>query len=98
MPLHAECRRDRHFESPIRNTQPLSAPRSQADQSENNVLMAFIMACWRWLTSPPSLAAWAPSYPLDRPALAALPAQRPRFILLASIHVPWPRRSSPLLD
>jgi hypothetical protein len=76
----------------------LQATRLQADQSENNVLLAFIMACWRWLTSPPLLAACAPSYPLDRPALAALPAQRPRFILLAPIHVPWPRRSSPPLD
>jgi hypothetical protein len=70
----------------------------QADQSENNVLLAFIMACWRWLTSPPPAACLPPSYPLKRTPIAALPAVRPRLVLLAPIHVPWPRRSSPPLD
>jgi len=76
----------------------LQAQRLQADQSENNVLMAFIMACWRWLTSPTPDAAWAPSYPFERPAFAALPVLRPRFVLLAPIHVPWRLRSSPPLE
>lgn len=71
--------------------------RSRADRSENNVLLAFLMACWRWLTSPPPAAALAPGYPLQRPVLAALLAVRPRFILLAPIHVPWPPRLSPRL-
>ena len=44
------------------------------------------------------IAAWAPTYPLHRPALAALPAPRPRFVLLAPIHVPWQRKPSPPLD
>src|SRR5438132_10127746 len=98
MPLRPkDRRRDRHFETPIRNTQPVSAKRLQADQSENYVLLALLMACWRWLTMPLPAAAWSPSYPLDRPAPAALPAQRPRFFLLAPIHVPWRLRSSPPL-
>jgi hypothetical protein len=70
----------------------------RADQSENNVLMAFIMACWRWLTSPPPVACLSPSYPGKRTPVAVLPVVRPRFVLLAPIHVPWPRRSSPPLD
>jgi hypothetical protein len=75
----------------------LQAKRSQADQSENNVLLAFIMTCWRWLTSPTPAVAWTPSYLLERPAFAALPAMRPRILLLAPIHVPWRLRSSPPL-
>jgi len=75
----------------------LQAERLQADQSENNVLLAFIMAFWRWLTSPLPDVAWAPSHPIERPALAALPALRPRFVHLAPIHVPWRLRSSPPL-
>ena len=71
--------------------------RLQADQSENNVLLAFILACWRWLTSPPTAMALAPAFPLKPLAIAALPAARPRFVLLAPIHVPWPRKTSPLL-
>lgn len=59
--------------------------------------MAFIMACWRWLTSPPPDSALAPSYPLERSPIAALPAVRPRLVLLAPIHVPWQLRSSPPL-
>ena len=61
------------------------------------MFLAFIMACWQWLTSPPLAAAWMPDFPQKRPALAALPAARPRFVLLAPIHVPWRRRSSPPL-
>jgi hypothetical protein len=64
-----------------------------ADRSENNVLMAFLMACWRWLMSPVTAPAPA-AYPLTRPAIAALPAARPRLALLATIHVPWPRLTS----
>jgi hypothetical protein len=75
----------------------LQAERLQADQSENYVLLAFILACWRWLTSPTPDVAWAPSYPLDRAAFAASPSLRPRFVLLAPIHVPWRLRSSPPL-
>ena len=70
----------------------------EADRSENNVLMAFIMACWRWLTSPTPPAACAPSYPTQRSPVAALPAMRARSVLLAPIHVPWQLRSSPRLD
>jgi hypothetical protein len=61
------------------------------DLSENNVLLAIILACWRWLMSPLQAAASPPALPLTRPAIAALPAARPRFVLLATIHVPWPR-------
>ena len=64
------------------------------DQSENNVLMAILLAFWRWLTSPTQAAASLPAYPLTRPSIAALPAARPRFVLLAPIHVPWRRRPS----
>ena len=86
----------RLFETPIRNTSP-QARSSRADRSENNVLLAFLMACWRWLTSPPPVAALAPGHPLTRPQVAALPAARPRLVLLAPIHVPWSGRSSPPL-
>ena len=55
------------------------------------MLLAIILACWRWLTSPLQAAASPPAFPLTRPAPAALPAARPRFVLLATIHVPWPR-------
>ena len=92
-PSHKGGRKIRLFETPIRNTSPLAAS-SRADRSENNVLLAFLMACWRWLTSPPPAAALAPDYPLTRPVLAALPAARPRFVLLAPIHVPWSSGSS----
>ena len=61
------------------------------------MLLAFIMACWQWLTSPSAAAAWKPGYPLMRPAFAAIPAARAHFILLAPIHVPWRLRSSPPL-
>jgi hypothetical protein len=73
---------------------------SRADLSENKVLLAFIMACWQWLTSPPKAAAWKPGYPPMRPALAAIPAARPqpaRSVLLAPVHSPWRLRSSPPL-
>jgi hypothetical protein len=53
--------------------------------------MAILLACWQWLTSPLQAAASLPAYPLTRPLFAAIPAARPRFVLLASIHVPWPR-------
>jgi hypothetical protein len=66
------------------------SPALAGGSSENNVLMAFILACWRWLTSP-ALEAPPPASPPTRPAIAALPAARPRFVLLASIHVPWQR-------
>ena len=69
----------------------------RADRSENNVLMAFIKACWQWLTSPAPVATMAPSYPPKRNPFAALPAMRPRLLLLAPIHVPWRLRSSPPL-
>jgi hypothetical protein len=74
------------------------ATRLRADQSEKSVvLLAFIMAFWRWLTSPPPVAVRTPSYPARRSPIAALPAPRARFVLLAPIHVPWPLRSSPPL-
>ncbi|MGE4242802.1 hypothetical protein [Ramlibacter sp.] len=40
--------------------------------------------------SPAAAGALLAAYPPTRPALAALPAARPRFVLLAPIHVPWP--------
>jgi hypothetical protein len=78
------------FETPIRNTS-LPARRWRADQSENNVLLAILMAFLDWLFGPDEAAASPNGLPLTRPAIAALPAARPRFVLLASIHVPWPR-------
>ena len=66
----------------------------RTDLSENNVLMAFILACWRWLTSPVLAIASPPAYPQARPSIAALLAARPRFVLLAPIHVPWLRSPS----
>jgi hypothetical protein len=53
--------------------------------------MAILMAFWRWLTSPLQAAASSTAYPLMRFLPAAVPAARPRFVLLATIHVPWPR-------
>ena len=61
---------------------------------ENQVLLAYFLACWRWLMSPPQATAWAPAFPLTRLSLAAVPAARPRRVLLASIHVPWHRSPS----
>lgn len=53
--------------------------------------MAILWACWEWLTSPLQAAASLTAFPLTRPAIAAVPAARPRFVLLATIHVPWLR-------
>lgn len=73
----------------------LSSPeRWKADRSENNVLMALFMLCWDWLASLPRAFAAPSALPPTRPALAALPAARPRLVLLATIHVPWRRRTS----
>jgi hypothetical protein len=58
------------------------------------MLMAIFMVCWEWLTRPLQPAASPTAFPLTRPALAALPAARPRLVLLATIHVPWQRLSS----
>jgi hypothetical protein len=66
----------------------------RTDRSENNVLMALLMLCWQWLTSLPQAFAVPPAFPPTRPAIAALPAARPRFVLLATIHVPWLRSTS----
>jgi hypothetical protein len=70
----------------------LPAQSWEADRSENNVLLAIFLACWRWLTSPLQAAASSlAAIPLNRPAPAAVRAVRPRFTLLATIHVPWLR-------
>jgi hypothetical protein len=55
------------------------------------VLLAILLAFWDWLTSPHEAAASTDGLPLTRFSIAALPAARPRFVLLATIHVPWLR-------
>ncbi|HUR87834.1 MAG TPA: hypothetical protein VMZ74_01980 [Ramlibacter sp.] len=47
--------------------------------------------------SPSPIRAMSPGFSLTRPAIAALPATRARFVALAPIHVPWQLRSSPPL-
>ena len=87
---------DRRFETPIRNTKSASSKLADGS-SENQVLLAFFLACWRWLMSPPRATAFTPAFPLTHLSLAAIPAARPRHVLLATIHVPWHSRPSPAL-
>ncbi|MBI5279396.1 MAG: hypothetical protein HY854_23390 [Burkholderiales bacterium] len=56
--------------------------------------MAFLLACWRWLMAAPRGGALPAAFSQTHPAIAAAPAARPRLVLLATIHVPWPRLTS----
>jgi len=63
--------------------------RWQADQSENNVLMALLLALWRWLLPASDRPASRPSVPGAPPAaaFAACAAHAP----LAPHPMPLPR-------
>lgn len=62
----------------------------ETDQSETHeVLMAILLACWRWLLPAPRMPA-SPAPAAGTPAAAAL-AARTRRRPLAPIHAPLPR-------
>ena len=65
-----------------------SAPRWWTDQSENNVLLAILLAFWRWLLPAPAMQAPAAAFP--SPTTAAILAAPPACGL-APIPVPWRR-------
>ena len=80
----------------LRNTNP-PAKRLAEDQSEKSVLMAILMACWRWLTAPAegmALPQARASRALHATALVAPRDRRYGNPSLAPIHAPLPRLPS----
>lgn len=65
-----------------------SVTRWWSDQSENNVLLAILLAFWRWLLPAPAMQAPAAAFPSPTAAanFAAPPVRG-----LAPIPVPWRR-------
>jgi hypothetical protein len=73
-----------------RNPEPEYKPPAQplaADKRESPVLMALLLACWRWLTMPPA-AGFGPPRPALRAPLAVLPATLRPAPRLAHLHAP----------